>query len=247
MKFLKINPKKNRAQAMVEFAIVLPILLLVVYGLIETGRLIFVVASVNNATRQAVRYGSTSGVGDNGVPRYKDCVGIRAAAEKSDFLNAFQDSNITISYDDGVSPSPTPLGNCNGSSYSGATLETDDRVKVAIDANFNAIFPGFLPFLSRTITAESSRTLLLTINIEPPKETTTITINSHDPNPSEPGDQVLVTFSVSSTTPPTGDVQISGAETNCSVTLAESDNGSGSCLVTFTVAGCSHICGRCGS
>jgi len=58
---------------MVEFAIVLPILLLVVYGLIETGRLIFTIAFVNNATRQAARYGSTSGIGPNGVARYLDC------------------------------------------------------------------------------------------------------------------------------------------------------------------------------
>jgi hypothetical protein len=96
MKLLKFNPKKSKAQAMVEFAIVLPILLLVVYGLIEVGRLLFIYSSVNNATRQAARYGSTSGMGPNGVPRYQDCAGIRAAAQGSDFLNAFDDGDIVI-------------------------------------------------------------------------------------------------------------------------------------------------------
>ena len=84
MKLLKFNPRKSKAQAIVEFAIVLPILLLVVYGLIEVGRLLFIYSSVNNVTRQAARWGSTSGVGDNSVPRYQDCEGIRAAAQGGD-------------------------------------------------------------------------------------------------------------------------------------------------------------------
>ena len=53
---------------MVEFAIALPILLMLVYGLLEVGRLLFTYSSVVNATRQAVRYGSTTGAGDRGTP-----------------------------------------------------------------------------------------------------------------------------------------------------------------------------------
>lgn len=238
MKIMKFSPKKNKAQAMVEFAIVLPILLLVVYGLIETGRLIFVVASVNNASRQAVRYGSTSGVGPNGVPRYQDCAGMRAAAQNSDFLNVFDDADITITYDnpDGTI---TYDGTCNGNTDTTVTPSTGHRVNVEIDAGFSAIFPKFLPFLTRTITSASSRTLLLTINIAPPGEPTTTLITSHTPSPSQIGQFVSVTVTVSAaTTTPTGTVEVSGADENCTITLS---GGTGSCSVKFLSAGTKTI------
>jgi Flp pilus assembly protein TadG len=64
--------KKNKAQAMVEFAIVLPILLLLLYGILEAGRLLFIYSTIVTASRQAVRYGSATGQGTRAVPRYQD-------------------------------------------------------------------------------------------------------------------------------------------------------------------------------
>ena len=244
MKIKKINPKREKAQAILEFAIVLPVLLLVVYGLIETGRLLFVFSSVNNATRQAARYGSTSGVGPNGVPRYQDCDGIRNAAENSDFLNAFDanaSTDFIIEYDNG--PGTTPYATCSGST-SGVTPSTGDRITVRVNADFDAIVPNIVPFISRTvaggnpITAESSRTLLLTISIKPPKEDTTTTITSDTPDPSEIGSPVTVSVLVTANTTPTGTVNISGADSNCTITLS---NGQGSCVVVFTSLGLKSI------
>ena len=59
----KIKPGKNKAQAMVEFAIVLPMLLLLLYGILEAGRLLFIYSTIVTASRQAVRYGSATGQG----------------------------------------------------------------------------------------------------------------------------------------------------------------------------------------
>ena len=41
MKSKKFARSKNKAQAMVEFAIALPILLMLLYGILEAGRLLF--------------------------------------------------------------------------------------------------------------------------------------------------------------------------------------------------------------
>ena len=54
----KITNQK-KAQSMVEFAIVLPILLLLVFGIIEYGRLFFAWISVENVARVGARYAST--------------------------------------------------------------------------------------------------------------------------------------------------------------------------------------------
>jgi hypothetical protein len=240
MKILKLPSGKSKGQAMLEFAIVLPILLLVVYGLIETGRLLFIYSSVNNATRQAARFGSTSGISPtSGVPRYQDCDGIRLAAQRGDFLNAFDDDDIEIYIDNGLDNSGAPIGQtlvCTGGVAvdTGITPKTGDRITVNVDAAFNALLPNLVPFISQTINAESSRTLLLTISIQPPKENTVTLITADNPDASEVGQPVTVSVSVTADTTPTGTVNITGADSNCTITLS---NGSGSCVVIFTSLG----------
>lgn len=53
--------KKERGQALVEFAIVLPVLLLIVTGIIEFGLILNSYLSIQHATREGARSGS---VGD---------------------------------------------------------------------------------------------------------------------------------------------------------------------------------------
>ena len=66
-----------QAQAMAEFAMVLPILLLVVFGLLEVGRAIFIYSSAINASRDAVRYATAYGVNENNNLQFQDCAAIR--------------------------------------------------------------------------------------------------------------------------------------------------------------------------
>ena len=91
----------KRAQAMVEFAIVLPILLMMLFGVLEVGRLIFIYAAITNASREAVRFGSAIGYDDDGNHKYKDCMGIRTIAKRSAYFLNLKDQDITISYDRG--------------------------------------------------------------------------------------------------------------------------------------------------
>ena len=81
MKPFSLKPnKKTRAQAMVEFMLALPLLLVLIYGTIEVARLIFILSSVSNASRQAARYGSATGQIDN-VAYYQNCDGIREVGD----------------------------------------------------------------------------------------------------------------------------------------------------------------------
>ncbi|MBI5822733.1 MAG: Ig-like domain repeat protein [Chloroflexi bacterium] len=63
---------------------------------------------------------------------------------------------------------------------------------------------------------------------------TTTLITADTPDPSLVGETVAVTVTVSGGATPTGTVDITGADTNCSITLA---GGTGSCNVTFTSVG----------
>ena len=51
--------RKTKAQAIVEFAIVLPVLLLVLVGIIEVSRLMFAWIVIENSTRFGIRYATT--------------------------------------------------------------------------------------------------------------------------------------------------------------------------------------------
>lgn len=55
------HAQRSRGQAMVEFALVAPILFLLILGTIEAGRFIFYYELLNNATREGARYAIVHG------------------------------------------------------------------------------------------------------------------------------------------------------------------------------------------
>ncbi len=92
----------KRGQGMVEFALAFPILLILVLGIIEGGRMLFLFSEVYASSREAARYGAGIGMttlGLGGVPVYRDCDGILSAAERIGVFAGVQDSNITVDYD----------------------------------------------------------------------------------------------------------------------------------------------------
>ncbi|HEX5637987.1 MAG TPA: Ig-like domain repeat protein, partial [Gammaproteobacteria bacterium] len=242
MKLKILNPKKSKAQAMVEFAIALPVLLALLYGILEAGRLMFMYSTVVNASRQAVRWGSTTGIGNDGTePRYQDCDGIRAEAQRAAYIGAF--NTITLKYDSGPGTSETAYCSAGATTDNTFTPSTNNtsRISVTVEKQFNPIVPNLVPFISRNIRATSSRTILISIDIVvtppvPPKAATTTLITSDLPDPSNVGQTVSVTVTVTGgSTTPTGTVTITGADVNCTITL--SSGGTGSCNVVFNSGG----------
>lgn len=150
--------KHTSAQAMVEFALVLPILIMLIYGMIEVGRLIFIYSIVTTASREAVRYGSATGINlDGNALYYQDCEGIIAAAQNVDFLDSFEDDDITIAYDNG--PGTSDFSGCPP-----AKVGTGDRIKVQVSIQYAPMTP-LIPLEPFTISSASARTILVNIKI----------------------------------------------------------------------------------
>jgi Flp pilus assembly protein TadG len=61
--------KDQKGQSLVEFALVLPLLLLLICGIVDIGRLMFAYASLNMTTQEAVRLGGL-GKGDADIKSY---------------------------------------------------------------------------------------------------------------------------------------------------------------------------------
>ena len=170
---MKTGKGRLRAQAMLEFALALPIFLLVVYGIMEAGRAIFMYAGVTTAAKEAARYAAASGINADGNLHYQDCVAIRTAARNVGFLlNLPTDSttNITIKYTIAVPPSSTITKYCTKTN-TGPQIDilpnNGDNVTVTVTKQFNPIVK-LVPFTSFPMQATSSRTLTGTIDMNPP-------------------------------------------------------------------------------
>jgi Flp pilus assembly protein TadG len=169
--------KRTPAQAAVEFALILPVLLVLVYGLLETGRLLFIYSSVISASRNAARYGSADGTSSNGMPYFRDCAGITAAANNLGFLTPL---TTTIDYDAGWDSSGNlqlindtiSTDTCQSINWTtiatNKDMQSGDRINVTVTGQYSPIIaisnliPSFKPL---TITGTSSRTLLLSVAI----------------------------------------------------------------------------------
>lgn len=175
----KVFPKKFRGQAAVEFALVLPLLMVVVYGLVEAGRAIFIYSSVTNASREAVRYASAYGVNANDIPKFQDCAGIRNAARHTGFYLPADDDSIEIHYDKGITPGANPGDpyslntipagfdtTCDGTADTNIKLECGDRIIVTVTAYYSPVL-SILPLQPQAITSSSARSFMGIITLDP--------------------------------------------------------------------------------
>src|SRR5574338_1272037 len=160
-----IAKNKEKAQGMVEFALVLPILLLVILGIFAFGHMFFAYSSVVAASREAARYGAGVGVGTGSTLRYQDCGGIRAAAENvSKFAGVIntgttgdynaEDAGIYIGYDSG--PSTTVYDDCPVAGTGPASVSLGDRILVRVTVDYVPSVP-FLNLPAFPLTATTAR------------------------------------------------------------------------------------------
>lgn len=164
------NPHTHRrhGQGMVEFALALPIFLLLVFGVIEFGRLLMTFSAVFSAAREAARYGSAVGTSANGMSFFRDCAGMREAAVRVGNLGGVKDDQVTIKVYD-VNGGPKKIGTnvigdkwCTQSNLAW-NLSGGDKIEVTV----NTLFWPTLPLVNLPglpVSANSSRTLISDIS-----------------------------------------------------------------------------------
>jgi len=160
LKKLKVL-NREKAQTMVEFALVFPMVLLITYGIIEFGRMVFIYTTVTSAAREAARYGAAAGDNAGGIPYYKDCDGIVAAAKRAAILNSITVDEIW--YDHGPGTTPQVANTC----VLPFEIEFGDRIGVHVTALFKPIIP-IVGVGNVNFTAQNARTILVNIQITYP-------------------------------------------------------------------------------
>jgi Flp pilus assembly protein TadG len=152
-----------RAQAMIEFAIVASVLMLMLFGIFEVGRMVFVYSAVNNASREAVRYGSAVGLDDYGEIKYKHCAGIREMARRSAYFLNLQDTDIKITYDHG--PTTSVFHTCTGDVDPGYFITSGDRILIEVSGEYKP-YTRLVPWGARTFVSSGARTILSYVDLE---------------------------------------------------------------------------------
>lgn len=189
---------ERRGQAMVEFMLALPVLVILLYGIIEFSRLVFIFASTANASRQAARYGAGAGEIATGTTYFQDCEGIREVANRSAILTEFDE--ITITYDRGVTSDgeqipineeldPNPqMDSCP---IEDNLIRNGDRIIVHVSTTYEPII-RLLPIEPLTVVSTSARTFLISVPIfgsalpmEFHPESPTPSLIPTDPNPTD--------------------------------------------------------------
>lgn len=154
------HPRRSKpaGQGLVEFALVLPILLLLLMGVVDFGWIVFNYAQLQNSLREALRYGSVPGY--DATPQYILCDGIRQRIIDLAPFSGVQPGNINVTYDDGrpvTSDTTLQVGTCPaGGAYTpnatyvpyGKTLPEPQpailaghRVVIVIDVNVHFLTP----------------------------------------------------------------------------------------------------------
>ncbi len=154
-------------QGLVEFALILPLLLLMMVGVIEFGRMLAIYNGVSNSAREAARWGSVVGVAPSGKHYYEDCAGMAAAANRTATLINLDSVEITYEKPapnpDLNSPQFTSIGACiNNVATTTEPMQNGYRVSITTKASFAPILP-FVPIAARTFTFVAARTVFTTI------------------------------------------------------------------------------------
>jgi uncharacterized repeat protein (TIGR01451 family) len=136
------SEQHSKGQGLVEFALILPVLLLVMLGTIEFGYVFTVYSGMFNAAREGTRYGAISPL---------DQSGIDASARKKIILVDPSAVNFTVMYDKGpgtnlIDPSAVQIG---------------DRVVLSITYDLPTITPVIQPIIpALPVQTQSARTVV---------------------------------------------------------------------------------------
>ncbi len=149
---------REKAQGMVEFALTLPLMLVLVLGIMEAGRLMFAISTIYTGARNAARYGSAAGGIDGTGNYYQDCAGIEAAGHQIADLSTLENVTVTPSYilNDGTlintCPPPQDLG-------------LGDRIVVTVSGQYHPLVP-LINFSLPSITSISRRTIIKNVQVK---------------------------------------------------------------------------------
>jgi hypothetical protein len=153
-RWMKKIKNKQYGQAMAEFALTIPVFLLLIFGVIELSRFFLVYSSVFTASREASRFGSS--VGESGSENFKNCEDITNVAVDLGNFAGVESEDVTIYYES--SPGVWEADCDSSLEYKDRYNPLlGDRLVVEIETSFQPIL-GIIPEIN--VSAVNGRTIM---------------------------------------------------------------------------------------
>src|SRR3970040_1599744 len=143
---LPAKMEREEGASLVEFAVVAPLLFLLLFGVIEFARVGHGFNTVWTAAREGARYATTVGDDDSdGLPNYLNCDSIEEAALAKVGGMSLDTGAVSIVFSDLTG---APVADCDLTSAlpepattSSSNIDNGFTIEVAVSAKFNAIAP----------------------------------------------------------------------------------------------------------
>lgn len=117
-----IISRKEKGQGLVELAIILPLLLIILLGTIDFGRVFYAYVTITNASREGARYGSLYPTRIDPGCVDPDCVEFHVIQEVANTITIDRTDNITVTSD-------------------------TETFTVTVEITFTTLFFGNLPYI----------------------------------------------------------------------------------------------------
>lgn len=147
--------KKEQGQSLAEFALIMPILLLLTMGIIDFGRVLMTYTQQSAAVRNALRYGVIIGYAESSPgerPNYTNCNAMRDIAGSAFFANVISVQVDFLKTSGAIVP-------CNqNDSLLAQKLVNGDRLRIIVQSQVELITPFFPKTLP--IVIQGQRTLV---------------------------------------------------------------------------------------
>jgi Flp pilus assembly protein TadG len=160
----QVRARSTSGQATAEFALVIGVLIFIMLGVVDLGRLVAMQSAVVTASREGARYGSATGndAAFSGTPRYRNCLGIKDAATKVSKALVTPQS-VIVTWDAGPvagtpPTNPAPKHQClaannNPPATGTGSVVKNDRVIVEVNATYSPI--SMIRFVIPSVTVQS--------------------------------------------------------------------------------------------
>ena len=149
---------EERGATLLEFALVAPLLFLMLFGVIEFARLVTAYTAVWTGAREGARYATTVGDNGTGTLRYLDCAGIRDAVRDKVVAIAIDDADIAVVYAD---QSGIPVADCDPDTAlpdpTPGLVTAGSTVEVTVRGTFEAVVPMVGAFIDGAVLDSTQR------------------------------------------------------------------------------------------
>jgi Flp pilus assembly protein TadG len=133
--------RRQSAQSLTEFALILPVLALILLGVVDFGRVFYYWTSMANAAREGARYAITHPTATTSTCKADPSNVKYRVKQEAGTTMQLADANIAVFWVDTATGTATDAANCNPLPGDQRIYQNPNAIRVDVNYDFRAITP----------------------------------------------------------------------------------------------------------